>query len=229
MLQGTLRIVVLCGMLFPLFGPAYARVAVRVALGQKWYSKDTVAAISAFCFYIFVMGLNGVTEAFMQAVATAGFLNPVNISLLLSSGAFLLSAPSLIVYYGTTGIIVANSLSMVVRITCSILFIVKYLDTPDGESTSTQVPRRHSRILRTVIPGPVDVLCMAVVVGATTYSSNLYASSTMQLVHAGQHVLVGGMCLLFLVGVTWKLHRKELVAIAKSVLTSKKEEKEKEN
>jgi oligosaccharide translocation protein RFT1 len=222
-LSGTLKVVLLFGMMFPLFGPAYARLAVKVALGAKWYSEETIRAISAFCFYIFVMGLNGVTEAFMQAAAVSGVWSPVNISLLLSSGCFLLSAPTLIKTYGTTGIIVANSLSMLTRIVCSTVFIVRYLDTPPPHVTQSH---KHSHVLRSVVPGVFDVLCMMAVVACTMVSSEYFATSEMGVKNILQHVAVGGVCFLALVGVIWTLHRHELKEIARSVYASKKNKKE---
>lgn len=219
MLTSTLRVVLLFGLLFPLFGPAYARLAVKVALGAKWYSEDTVNAFSAFCFYIFVMGLNGVTEAFMQAAAESGLWSPVNISLVLSSGCFLLAAPSLIAVYGTTGIILANSLSMVTRIISSVVFIIWYLDNPSAKHVIQK--EKYSHELTSIVPTGLDVLCMAAVVVCTTISSHYFAASAMRLKDILLHVGVGGVCFVGLVGITWVLHRQQFKEIIETLKASK--------
>ena len=216
MLRNVLKAVLLIGVLFPLFGPPYARLAVKVALGSKWYSDDTVLAISAFCFYIFVMGVNGVTEAFVQAVAVPGVWSAVNVSLLLSSGGFLLSAPLLIAQLGTSGIIVANTLSMLIRIASSMYFIMTYLDSPSITS------KKHSHVLNSLLPGVVDIACMVVVVLGTHLSSLYFAKSDMTMTDSLRHVAVGVICVALFAGCMWKSHSDDLISIVKYLYTTKK-------
>jgi len=215
LLRGALRLMLLTGAVFPLFGPAYARVVVKVVLGSKWYQEETILALSAFCWYIFSMGVNGVSEAFMQGVAVSGIWSPVNRSLLLSSVCFVLTAPYLVNQYGTVGIISANTLSMSVRIICNVVFIEQYF--ADANTISP---------VRECLPSIAEILSAFAVSCCVYMSSTVFASSEMTLKDIAVHLTVGVVLFVFLLGVVFVKHRDEIKSVMSSLVTSKKKQLE---
>lgn len=127
----VLKGVGLFSIMFPVFGPFYARLAVQIGLGARWYSEETVWTLGVYCLYILAMALNGVTEAFVYATASPGLLGTVNVSLIISSLAFCLSCAVLIEKMGTSGILVANIIGMSIRIGFNLRYTERYFANPD--------------------------------------------------------------------------------------------------
>ena len=85
LLVKLLALLAAVGILFPAFGMPYIDVFVRVSLGQKWQSIETVYALQTYCIYIFFLAVNGMSEAFVQSVTPYSSFLRLNIGLLLSS------------------------------------------------------------------------------------------------------------------------------------------------
>ena len=90
LMLGTLvKLVVLVGLIFACFGFNYTRVLLRILLpGKAWDADDDKTAgggggpaanvLSWYCIYVLLLALNGMTEAFVYAVAAR---NDVRMSL----------------------------------------------------------------------------------------------------------------------------------------------------
>ncbi len=126
LLMTMLTFIFVFSILFPLFASRYIRILVTYVLGSKWNSDDTLSTFSAFCNYIFVLGINGLSESFVHAVSTPAVLSGTNISLMSSSIVFYLSAHYFITTFGTQGVVLANILGMLIRILCNALSILAY-------------------------------------------------------------------------------------------------------
>lgn len=177
-----LRLVLLYGSLIPLFGPLYARLLVKVVLGPRWYSEETVLSISAFCGYLFLMGCNGISEAFVQSAAPAHLFGAMNQSLFLSSFVFYASSPFLIASHGTVGIIMANCLSMALRIFLNLRFISGYFASCNSSSSTS---------LLEIFPSLRETALSAITLAVLHSSSSRYAASEMTLLDAGYHLAAG--------------------------------------
>jgi oligosaccharide translocation protein RFT1 len=187
---GLLRVVLLCGSLIPIFGPLYARLLVKIVLGPRWYSEETVLSISAFCGYLFLMGCNGISEAFVQSAAPAHLFGAMNQSLFLSSFVFYASSPLLIASHGTVGIILANSLSMGLRVLLNLRFISSYFASC-APSSST---------LLEILPSSRETAFSAIAFAVLHHSSSRYATSAMTLTDAASHVAIGVAIFIALAG-----------------------------
>ena len=227
MVTVVLKTVGLFSVLFPIFGPFYSRVVVQFGLGARWYSEETVSSLAVYCVYIFTLGLNGVSEAFVYATARPGVLSTVNTSLVVSTVAFCVSAVVLIEKMGTSGILVANIVSMSIRIVFNLVYTHRYFAYPEvyypsltkdaSECTSEQTTMGPLNPLRDACVHVVDLATMAVVSVVLYCSSSRYAESPMSIRNAGEHVAVGAVCFLLLLGLLYKSHRAEFIKLVAAV------------
>jgi oligosaccharide translocation protein RFT1 len=215
LLVSVLRLIILFGGIFPVFGPCYASIAIQVLLGGRWFSQETIRSLSAFCFYLLVMGVNGVTEAFVQGVSSTGLMSSVNICLLLSSLAFVLSAPLLIHHYGTSGLITANAFSMSVRILFNVSYIWTYISSRASPHIATQ------RLL-SALPSAIEIGSVLLTSAVIRVSSNRFDASPFTLVSIGVHILVGVVCFSSLLSVVLFSHKSEFVALFRNISLAKK-------
>jgi len=65
------RLVLLVALLACAFGPSYAFSAIHVLLSATWSSTEAPLVLSAYCAYLLCLAVNGVTEAYVHATATA--------------------------------------------------------------------------------------------------------------------------------------------------------------
>ncbi|KAK7851690.1 protein rft1 like protein [Quercus suber] len=100
--------------------------ALKLLYGQKWSDGEASTALRYYCVYIIVLAMNGTSEAFLHAVATENQLKRSNDSLLVFSVIYIVLNVLLIRSAGAVGLILANSLNMVLRIIYSTLFIKRY-------------------------------------------------------------------------------------------------------
>jgi hypothetical protein len=199
-----LQVMFFFGHLLALFGPLYARLLVKVVLGERWYSEETVQTISAFCVYLGIMGCNGVSEAFVQSVAPTQLFGTMNRSLFLSSLVFYTSSPLLISYYGTVGLIIANCLSMLLRTLLNLHFISSYF-----AEQQSHPPLTFSAFWKLLIPSS-RFLPLVRVYQMLADSSSEYAHSNMTLEDAAWHLFKGAVLTLISVAIYGFIFRQEL-------------------
>ncbi|KAL3918808.1 MAG: hypothetical protein SGPRY_005870 [Prymnesium sp.] len=68
-LYALLRSIAIFGGVFVSFGPPYCWLLLHMLYGEKWSSTDAPSVLSAYCFLVGAMGLNGISEAFATATA----------------------------------------------------------------------------------------------------------------------------------------------------------------
>lgn len=117
------RAMTLLGMTFVTFGPSYSHFLISFLYGSRW-SEQTAApeVLGYYCVYVLALAVNGVTEAYVHAVADDATLRRFNGWLFLFSVIYLGSS-ALLVPYGAPGLILANSINMGMRVAFSVHFI----------------------------------------------------------------------------------------------------------
>ncbi|WFD21680.1 Oligosaccharide translocation protein rft1 [Malassezia equina] len=165
LLQALLRVHVLLGGALVAFGPPLAHAALRIVAGAQWAEPPSPAApiLATYCYYLPVMGVNGLVEAFVQAVAPPHVLAWYSRVLVLSSVAFVAvlyaaQAPVLSKYLGAESAIVwANVTALGVRAGASYRYVVHYFGpTPYRSQVAWSALRPRVRTLGLL------VLCAAV-------------------------------------------------------------------
>jgi hypothetical protein len=118
---------ILFSLVFPVVGIHYARIAVKLLLGQRWYQEDTVNTLAAYCIYLFVMSVNGVSESFVHSVISPKSLRSFNLNLICSWALFSIIAVPLLRAYGTAGLVLANSVAMTLRASWNLYFTQRFI------------------------------------------------------------------------------------------------------
>ncbi|XP_031402525.1 protein RFT1 homolog [Punica granatum] len=135
-LTEALKLVLLVGLVFIGFGPSYSYSLIRLLYGRKWSDGEASTVLRCYCIYVFVLAMNGTSEAFLHAVADKNQLHHSNASLFAFSWVNVLLNVLLIHSAGAVGLIIANSLNMFLRIAYSGAFIRQYFQEQDPLSFS---------------------------------------------------------------------------------------------
>jgi len=106
-------------------GPVLAPVLLSIVAGQKWSATSASKVLSTYCYYIPFLAINGVTEAFVAAVATNKELYAQSISMGIFFALFAGSAWFFIgqLEMGGNGVVFANTVNMGLRIVWNTWFI----------------------------------------------------------------------------------------------------------
>lgn len=125
-LTEALKLVLLIGLVFMAFGPSYAYSLIRLLYGQKWSDGEASIALRYYCIYIIVLAMNGTSESFLHAVAKEKQLVQSNLSSFMFAIIHVVLNILLINSAGAVGLILANSINMILRIAYSGVFIKQY-------------------------------------------------------------------------------------------------------
>ena len=110
-------------------GPTIAPLLLRTVAGPRWAHTEAPSVLAAYCYYIPLLAINGILEAFVSAVANPAELRRQSAwwvafsAGLVASGYLVLS----ICEYGAQGLVLANCGSMAMRIVWSWRFVQRWL------------------------------------------------------------------------------------------------------
>ncbi|KAI1319434.1 Oligosaccharide translocation protein rft1 [Mortierella claussenii] len=129
LLLTVMKFHILLGLIFISFGTHYTATLIDLVVGSYWSQKtDAPTVLSLYCWYVPIMGLNGITEAVVQAVASERELTVLSYwmigfsAVFCSTGAFLMGVLGL----GAKGIVLANCVNLTMRIIWSMWFLSEY-------------------------------------------------------------------------------------------------------
>ena len=186
-LDQLLLLVTLVGTAFAVFGPCYARVAVRILFGRQYQSDESVRTLAMICVNVLVLAWNGVSEAFVHAVMPPSAFLRMNAGFVASSVAYVVLVGPCVARAGTGGLVAAGAASMLLRIASSVGMIAHIL--AGVAHARPDVPQRWKMMRLLLRPSHLAAVSLAAVV--TVASSNRFASSDMDLAALIQHVGVG--------------------------------------
>lgn len=159
----------LLSLFFFSLGPPFAPLALKLIAGSRWSDGDAGGVLASYCYYIPLLAINGVTEAFVQSVATetelakqSGWMFGFSF-MFAGIGWLFLSALG----WGAKGLVAANAANMSLRIVWSLVFIGGYFGRNEGEK------RGEKWSLARVLPSGVLV---AASVGIGAVSRGVVAS-----------------------------------------------------
>jgi oligosaccharide translocation protein RFT1 len=147
-LHTLLRSYILLSVCLVAVGPTVAPLLLKIIAGSKWTSSGAGHVLAIYCYYIPLLAINGLTEAFVSSVATEEEVNRQSIWMLAFSAGFGGAAFIFlrVLDMGAEGLVWANTLNMVFRIIWSSAFISSYLKM------------RGSQLdIRTLIPRPMTI------------------------------------------------------------------------
>lgn len=122
-------------------GPTLAPLLLRLVAGPRWTNTPAAAVLAAYCYYIPLLALNGVLEAFVSAVATPAQLRGQSVWMFAFSAAFATTGFLVLRVWdlGARGLVLANAVNMVMRIWWSWGFAQAYLKQRGGGLLITQI------------------------------------------------------------------------------------------
>jgi hypothetical protein len=109
-------------------GPTLAPLLLGIVAGKKWSATSAATVLSTYCYYIPFLAINGVTEAFVAAVATSKELYAQSVAMGVFFALFASSAWFFIgqLELGGSGVVLANTVNMGLRIVWNTWFINKF-------------------------------------------------------------------------------------------------------
>ncbi|CAD8125953.1 unnamed protein product [Paramecium sonneborni] len=123
LLQKYLRFLNLIGISIVSAGIPCASAFLQI-YGTQWTADSCVLAMQLYCIYIWIMGINGITESYVNSTIATKDMGWYRYLLIAQTIIYSLSLV-IMVQLGSSGIIISNILSMSVRIFVSFLIIHK--------------------------------------------------------------------------------------------------------
>jgi oligosaccharide translocation protein RFT1 len=128
-LHTLLRAYVLLSVCVLAVGPTVAPLLLKIIASRTWSDAGAGHVLAVYCYYIPLLAINGLTEAFVSSVATKGEVDRQSLWMLAFSAGFGAAAYVFlrILDLRAEGLVWANLLNMVFRIIWSTSFISEYL------------------------------------------------------------------------------------------------------
>ncbi|KAI8938662.1 hypothetical protein NX059_004531 [Plenodomus lindquistii] len=116
-------------------GPPLAPPLLSLVAGSKWSKTSASSVLATYCYYIPFLAMNGVTEAFVAAVATNKQLYIQSLSMGVFFVVFAASAWVFIakLEMGGRGVVAANTVNMGLRAVWNVVFIKRFFGERGGE------------------------------------------------------------------------------------------------
>jgi oligosaccharide translocation protein RFT1 len=126
----VLRFYFILSLLATGLGPTLAPLLLTLIAGQRWASTGAGAVLSTYAYYIPLLAFNGVTEAFVAAVATNRQLHVQSVWMFVFFGGFAGAAWWFLEVcgWGAKGVVAANCVNMGLRVVWNGWFIRKWFE-----------------------------------------------------------------------------------------------------
>ncbi|KAI4243446.1 MAG: hypothetical protein L6R40_003448 [Gallowayella cf. fulva] len=128
-LQNLLRCYLIVSTLAVAIGPAFSPLLLRVVAGSRWSDSEAPSVLAVYCYYIPLLAANGILEAFVSACATTAELRVQSVWMIAFSAAYVGTGFLVLEVWdqGAQGLVLANAVNMMCRITWSWHFVDGYL------------------------------------------------------------------------------------------------------
>jgi oligosaccharide translocation protein RFT1 len=125
LLQTILKLYNIIALIAVVVGPTVAPLLLRMVAGARWADTEAGSVLSIYCYYIPFLAINGLTEAFVAAVASSAELGSQSLSMGVFFAAFASAAWFFLHYLklGASGLVYANCVNMGLRIVFNTHFI----------------------------------------------------------------------------------------------------------
>lgn len=123
-----LRAYTILSLIASVAGPPLAPLLLTLLAGPRWSQTDAATVLVSYCYYIPLLAINGVTEAFVSATASTGYLNVQSAVMGLWFVIFAAASYLFMGYWGmgASGLVWANCVNMGLRIGFNSFFIRGY-------------------------------------------------------------------------------------------------------
>jgi oligosaccharide translocation protein RFT1 len=128
LLENILKFYTIIGLVAFTIGPIVAPILLRIVAGPQWADTQASSVLVTYCYYIPLLAMNGVTEAFVTAVASNSILHIQSGMMGAWFVAFGTSAWFFmrVMKLGARGLVLANCVNMVLRICFNTWFFARF-------------------------------------------------------------------------------------------------------
>ena len=127
-LRDILRVYGLASLVAFAIGPTTAPLLLRIVAGSRWSDTGAGEVLGTYCYYIPLLAINGVSEAFVAATASTNELRHQSLWM----GAFFVGFASsaylflVVLGLGARGLVLANCVNMALRIVFNLSFATNF-------------------------------------------------------------------------------------------------------
>ncbi|KAK4236691.1 Rft protein-domain-containing protein [Achaetomium macrosporum] len=127
-LTSLLQFYMLLSLVITTLGPPAAAPLLTLIAGPRWTSSGAAACLAAYMWYVPLLAINGVAEAFVASVATEREVHAQSVWMAVFSVVFAAAGYVLlrVLEWGAVGLVVANGINMACRIVWCAVFIRGY-------------------------------------------------------------------------------------------------------
>ncbi|EXJ95534.1 hypothetical protein A1O1_00656 [Capronia coronata CBS 617.96] len=192
-LANTLHLYMLMALPLVSIAPYVLPVVVRHVIGADWYTASTSTLLSTYCYYIPLMAVNGILDAFVTSAATTSQLHAQSLWMLLFTGIYGAAAWTMLttLQLGAAGLVGANMFNMVLRIVWSGCFIRGWIQDEAKDSAAVQ-----KETLKEALPATSSLAVTALVVAGLRMNLLTAQSDGEELNRQFMGFLVAGTVLL---------------------------------
>ena len=209
------------------FSPAYSWLLLRLLYGTQWSDGEAPRLLAIYSGYVCLMAINGVAEAFVNATASRTQLNSLASTMVVLSLAYVPAAALGLRLAGSTGLVLANSLSMLARISYAYRFARRAAadaraTDPSCKAVEAAAPKLlpHSSVEASTTLLPPKLLPHSSVLGALAASALITSGAkawlgtpASPLAHHACHVGIGMLCLALVIVIVLKAEPDLLAAV----------------
>jgi oligosaccharide translocation protein RFT1 len=127
-LRSLLKSYLLLSLVITTLGPTAAPPLLALVAGPRWTGSGAAECLAAYTWYVPLLAINGVAEAFVASVATEGEVHAQSawmgvFSVVFAGAGFVLLR---VLGWGAVGLVVANGVNMACRVVWCAVFIRRY-------------------------------------------------------------------------------------------------------
>ncbi|KAG5439038.1 hypothetical protein PCANB_002370 [Pneumocystis canis] len=124
----VIKLYIIFGIFVITFGPLYCSIFIRFVVGLKWNEAQVFSILKFYIFYIPVMAINGITEAFVQAIATPNDIKKQSYWMFFFSGLFMFIGYILLGYFkfGMNVLVLIDIINLGARAIWCLVYIRHY-------------------------------------------------------------------------------------------------------
>ena len=140
-LTRLLHAYLILGILAFSLGPQLSRPALGIVAGTRWSQTEAPLVLASYCYYIPLLALNGILEAFVTAVATPAQLRTQSLWMVAFSLLFACSGFVVLGQWdmGARGLVLANAVTMAGRIAWSFNFVKREVEARGDDFDTWQI------------------------------------------------------------------------------------------
>lgn len=169
-LQALLKVYTMLSLVVVTFGPTAAPLLLSLVAGPRWATSGAGSCLSAYAYYIPLLAINGVAEAFVASVASDAEVHRqsawmTGFSVVFATAGYVFLR---VMGMGAVGLVLANIVNMLCRIIWCTCFITKYFRT-----------RGVNFELLDILPSPMAIISAVVVSQLVSRTANVPAGEVL--------------------------------------------------